>query len=749
MRKFYFFTLLVLFAFFTNAQITVQGIPRKDIKSQPTAYLPYDASFTMDDITYWVGEGENKAAFVVQWNDTQNPSALVWGFRWNGEATGVDMLKAIAKADARFYSLIYGGTQYGDAIGGLGFDTDNIGSVGLYKDGNLTYPKYPTDGIIGTTSYDFDSYTSIDTNDRWQSGWTEKGFWSYYTRETETSFAFSSVGASGRTLKDGSWDLWNFSVQFNTLPIATTFTPVSAYVQRSNFTDGYFVLNEGWFGHEGGTLNFIGNNGVVDYKVYNMVNEGKTLGNTAAYGTIYGGKLYIVSKQNYEDKGGRLIVADAKTLKKIASFDGIGGGDGRSFLGVNENIGYIGASNGIVTFDIANMNVGNIIPGTGGGSQYSGQIGNMIRSSQYVFAVKQNAGILIIDPKTHTLKNTIEGDFQSITQAKDGSIWAIQSTKLVNIHPITFTTTEYIIPQTKYFTAWGAWNAGSFTYSTQQNALYWLNSISSWSSGTQIVKFDITSKTFNENFATIPGQDASPKQIPYGAALRLNPISDELILTTTQSGWGANYQKNWIHTISSNGELTDTKVLNDYYWFQSMPVFPDNVMPTINGSSEEYIALNAEEKISLVDVVSDEDNLQRAIVKSIKSNSNPSLVQAEINEQDELVLTPIGKGIVDIVVSFNSNGQLAEKTYHIDTRTLHTDDIKQEQFKIYPNPATDFIQITNASNAEVEIYTLNGKLIQKGKAVQGRLAFQGIKTGVYLVKISTENRTFTSKLIVK
>lgn len=68
---------------------------------------------------------------------------------------------------------------------------------------------------------------------------------------------------------------------------------------------------------------------------------------------------------------------------------------------------------------------------------------------------------------------------------------------------------------------------------------------------------------------------------------------------------------------------------------------------------------------------------------------------------------------------------------------------------IYPNPATDFIQITNASNAEVEIYTLNGKLIQKGKAVQGRLALQGIKTGVYLVKVFAENRNFTSKLIVK
>jgi hypothetical protein len=34
------------------------------------------------------------------------------------------------------------------------------------------------------------------------------------------------------------------------------------------------------------------------------------------------------------------------------------------------------------------------------------------------------------------------------------------------------------------------------------------------------VRFDVTAKTFNENFAAIPGQTGQFKQIPYGAALR-------------------------------------------------------------------------------------------------------------------------------------------------------------------------------------------------------------------------------------
>lgn len=38
-------------------------------------------------------------------------------------------------------------------------------------------------------------------------------------------------------------------------------------------------------------------------------------------------------------------------MKVKAQFTDIGGGDGRAFLGVNDSVGYIGASNGIFLFD--------------------------------------------------------------------------------------------------------------------------------------------------------------------------------------------------------------------------------------------------------------------------------------------------------------------------------------------------------------------------------------------------------------
>lgn len=756
MKKIYLLTLLLFFAFFTNAQITVQGVPRNDIK--PGTVLKNQLKTTAAAVTdfsaiqYWVGTGTNKAAFVVQWNDSKNPDALVWGFRWNGTATGEDMLKAIAQADHRFFSLLYQGTSFGTAVGGLGFDLNGQGTNALYKNANATYPLYPVNGIINTTAYDFDSYTAADAaSDHWQSGWTT-GYWSYWVKNpTDTDFAYSSLGASNRVLENGSWDVWNFSPGMADHPISTTLTPVSAYSAPTSFTNGYFMVNEEWFGHTNGSVNFINNNGQINYRVYSNANNNQAFGATTQYGTIYGDKFYFISKQAADGgdtqytPGGRLVVANATTMQKIAGFNTIGGGDGRSFLGVNERKGYIGTTTGIFLFDIDNLQVGSLVAGTNG----KGQIGNMIRTSQHVYAVTQNGGILVINPNTNAIVQTIAGAFYSIVQAKDGSIWAIQQQKLVNINPATFATTEYAIPTTKYIGDWGAWYAGRLTYSTQQNALYWINSISSFASGTKIVKFDATSKTFNENFATIPGQDGTYKQIPYGAALRVNPVTDELILNTTESGYGAHYQKNWIHTFNNTGVLTNTKTLNDYYWFPAITVFPDNNAPVVSNAFPSQTTVNNTTTIDLKTVVSDTDNLSVAIVKSVKSNSNSSIVKAVINANDVLVLTPQGTGTATVVISFNSNGKLVEKSLIVNASmaTLGTAEVKKLELGIYPNPTTDILNIkTQDKVLNTTIYDISGKPVN-AQLNGGQLNVSMLPKGMYILKVVTDKAVYQQKFI--
>lgn len=744
MKKFYLFTILFLFAFFTNAQIKVQGVPRNDISvNTPLTITNTTANISFSDIQYWVGTGSNQAAFVVQWNDSKNPDALVWGFRWDGNATGEDMLKAIAKADHRFFSLLYPGTPYGTAVGGLGFDLNGQDSNALIKNGNATYPLYPVNGIVTTTAYDFDDYTAKDVNDHWKSGWND-GFWSYLVKDpADPDFSSSGSGSTGRILQNGSWDVWNYSPAFQTPPIATL-TPVSPYVGTTNFTNGFFMVNEGWFGHGNGSVNFIDNNGQINYRAYSGVNNNHAFGATTSHGTIYGDKFYFVSKQAADGgdtqytPGGRLVVANAKTLQKIATFNTIGTADGRSFLGVNEHKGYIGTSKGIYLFDIDNLQIGGLINGTG-----TAQIGNMIRTSKYVFAVNQTAGIQIIDPNTDAIINTIAGSFHSIAQAKDGSIWAIQSQKLANIDPATFAVQYYNIPTSTYSGSWGAWNAGSFTASNTENTLYWMKA------GNQIAKFDVTGKVFNETFITLPGQTGTYKQIPYGAALRVNPANGNLVANTTESGFGAHFQKNWIHTFNASGTLIDTKVLNDYYWFPSVAVFPDNTAPVISNTFPSQVTASGITAIDLKTLVSDEDSFGSSIVKTIKSNSNPSVVSADINVNEELVLTPVGSGTADIVISFNSNGKVVERALKVTsiTSTLATAEVKKIEFSIYPNPVTDLLYIkTQEKVVNVALYDVSGKLLNT-QYNNGQVNVSMLPKGMYILKATTDKAVYQQKLI--
>lgn len=81
-----------------------------------------------DKIEHWAGEGPNKAALVVQFDDGGEKKAYVWGYRWNGSDTqpsGEDMFRAIASESTDLYLF----TQYtgwmGNTVCGIGYSLDN------------------------------------------------------------------------------------------------------------------------------------------------------------------------------------------------------------------------------------------------------------------------------------------------------------------------------------------------------------------------------------------------------------------------------------------------------------------------------------------------------------------------------------------------------------------------------------------------------------------------------------------------
>jgi hypothetical protein len=126
-----------------------------------------------------------------------------------------------------------------------------------------------------------------------------------------------------------------------------------------DYSNGVFIVNEDWFGHNNSTLNYLNpddeSGDYWHYRVIQAENPGVELGCTAQFGTIFDGRMYIISKQEMDGgasiEGGRITIADAASLRVLhqsATIDPSDAqSDGRAFLGINSSKGYVSTSNGV------------------------------------------------------------------------------------------------------------------------------------------------------------------------------------------------------------------------------------------------------------------------------------------------------------------------------------------------------------------------------------------------------------------
>ena len=179
--------------------------------------VPASPVTTLDDIKFWVGTGPNRAAIAIDWDgDNLQPGAeaLVWGYRWEGAASGETMLRAVLAADDRLYAKLSAGGALGVAAYGVGHDADNDHYFAL-EDGTA----FDADGIAITPPSD--GVLALDPDDRYEEGWLF-GYWHFAatTGPDPTGWASSVLGASGTVLTHGSWHSYAFSPSLSTTAFA-------------------------------------------------------------------------------------------------------------------------------------------------------------------------------------------------------------------------------------------------------------------------------------------------------------------------------------------------------------------------------------------------------------------------------------------------------------------------------------------------------------------------------------------------
>jgi hypothetical protein len=169
------------------------------------------ADFDPSNVDHWVGDGDNTAVMVIDWNDGTQPASLAWGYRWDGLATGEDMLRAIVNADDRLFAKMTAPGSSGISLFGLGYDLNNSGDFGI-DDGTAFDPF----GVA--ISGPADGAATLDPADHYAEGWNT-AFWAYYIGAggsfDQVAWDFASTGPTGRLLADGDWDGYSFAPGFN------------------------------------------------------------------------------------------------------------------------------------------------------------------------------------------------------------------------------------------------------------------------------------------------------------------------------------------------------------------------------------------------------------------------------------------------------------------------------------------------------------------------------------------------------
>lgn len=589
----------------------------------------------------------------------------------------------------------------------------------------------------------------------------------------------------------------------------------SMLLTAQNYTNGVYVLNEDWYGHNNSTLNFWNpETETIDYLIMQMANNYEySLGCTSQYGQLYGDFIVITGKQDKDPgepgdmKSGRVSILHRNTLKPVGdevhplisvNEKDKSDADGRGVCFVDNKKFYIGTSNGIYVFKwdeqgkIFTWDSEKIIPGTenvlitgdevsnadGLGPLYQNQIGMMLRTQDYVFAIKQDLGVLVIDSQTDEIITIIEGCFSTMAQSKDGNIWvgvnyqeegsednlnypygwngdAWNGSQLMCIDQYTLETKKVRLDTGGIPQSWYAWTAGTLTASETENVLYFVYTDPSlgqinWFRNCVLYRFNIDAIDWNNIDLSNPDEayaegaceeiyDSSFDNLYfYGGALQCNP-KDGNLYASLYVGENIATQE-WIYAIiNSEGEMTQYQEPIKRYWYPAMFIFPDNEAPIVDGLEDITIADKNSVTVTLADKVTDNDSRNAAIVKSVSYVADESIVKAEITKGD-LVLTPLNKGNTTVEIAFNSNGKVVTKSINVsvtaDVNSVEMTDIKRANvFAVAGNIMTTGI----GTPQQVEVYNAQGALIKSTVVNNGEQIIGLAKGNLYIVKISNQS----------
>ncbi|RAV30620.1 DUF5074 domain-containing protein [Sinomicrobium soli] len=323
------------------------------------------------------------------------------------------------------------------------------------------------------------------------------------------------------------------------------------------YENGFFIVNEGWFGHGTGTLSFYRyDTGAVEDSVFVKANPDKDLlpvSSTLQFGTIHNEQLFLLSKV-----GGPLVVADAYSLKEKGRIPAQGGNDWRAFAGLDNSRGLVSSGNGLYNLNLEPLEMGSRVEGI------DGQTGDLIKAGNHVFVLSQSQGAIILNASSLEIEKTIPGIVTGFAQTADGRVWMAGGTRLIGVEPFSLETVEVELGFQAHG-SWGAWHPGSITAGDTE---VYIAKNSAFSGGNEIYRYTGDTASLSSPFVTLPGE-----RVTYGSGIGYDRNAETLVVNTVNKGFGESFSNNLLLLYDAHTAGRKEEKAYEGYYFPSVSVF--------------------------------------------------------------------------------------------------------------------------------------------------------------------------------
>lgn len=333
----------------------------------------------------------------------------------------------------------------------------------------------------------------------------------------------------------------------------------SARIRAIDFSDpnGVFVLNEGNMSSENGKLIYLTSGKVVDRAYWQM--NGTDMGNVTQDLFIADGKMYIIS-QNGNSKGGdgRLVVADARTLKRIAAYnDELSSLKLPSHIAVVGSTAYIRDNAGVHAFDLETKTL-TFVEGSAGALK-----NRMAVIGDKVF-VPAASSVLVLRNGAVEEKIAFDKSISGVIKSSDDNVWVSCTASPAQICKVN--ATDYTVDKHELGTEYkvGAGWGSTPGICAKDDLVYFCNASS------KIYRHDFESNT--TEYVT----DVKEHVLNWGMIYNnpaVHPVTGELYYTSIK-GYGTNFLINDIAVFDFSGSApVMTQDYRDYTRFPAGTYF--------------------------------------------------------------------------------------------------------------------------------------------------------------------------------